>query len=144
MRCEGENPILQRVELAGAEDADVSRFTTGQAELLVPPEICVEMAENAGGLHFDGRHLGDGLHVKAVVGEFVTDFIVVGDDHDLDDDLWDERSIKMQNLNRFALTSGFFCAPRRLLSGSSSPTARKPSCSSLPKMYSDWAHRKGV
>lgn len=42
------------------------------------------------------------------------------------------------------LTSGFFCAPRRLLSGSSSPTARKPSCNSLPNMYRDWAHRKGV
>lgn len=47
------------------------------------------MAENAGGLDFDGSHLGDGLHVETVVGELVTDFVVVSDDHDLDDDLWD-------------------------------------------------------
>lgn len=47
------------------------------------------MAENASGLDLDRRHLSDGLHVEAVVGEFVTDFVVISNDHDLDDDLWD-------------------------------------------------------
>lgn len=55
------------------------------------------MAENAGGLHFDGCHLSDGLNVEAVIGELVTDFVVVSDDHDLDNDLRDE--IYNQNAN---------------------------------------------
>lgn len=56
------------------------------------------MAENAGGLNFDGCHLGDGLHVETVVGELITDLVVVGNDHDLDDDLRDQKSsIKVQS-----------------------------------------------
>lgn len=60
------------------------------------------MAENAGGLDFDGCYLGDGLHVEAVVGELVTDLIIVGDDHDLDDDLRDQRTpITIQSQRQF-------------------------------------------
>lgn len=87
LRCECKNLILQRVQLAGAENANITRFTTSEAELLVAPKICVQMAENTSGLDFNWRHFGNGLDVKSMIGELVADVVVVGNDDDLHDNL---------------------------------------------------------
>lgn len=82
---EGEYAILQRVQLAGAQDAHVPRFAATQAELLVASQISIQVAKYACGLHLDGRHLSDCLHVQVVFGQLVADVIVLGQNHHLHD-----------------------------------------------------------
>lgn len=84
LRSEGEDAILERVQLAGTEDTNVAGLTTAKAELLIPSQIGVQVAENSSRLDFDRGNFGDGLHVNAMLGQLVLDVAVFRQDHHLD------------------------------------------------------------
>lgn len=68
LRSEGKDAILERVQLAGAENAHVARLATAEAKLLVAAEVGVEMAEDTRRLNLDRSYVGDCLDVNAVLG----------------------------------------------------------------------------
>lgn len=68
LRSEGKDAILERVQLAGAENAHVARLATAEAKLLVAAEVGVEMAEDTCRLNLDRSYVGDRLDVNAVLG----------------------------------------------------------------------------
>lgn len=87
LRRERENAILQRVEFTGAEDADIARLAAGESELFVSSKVRVKMTQHTSWLNFNRRHFGDRLNVKSVVSEFISNFIIIGYDDHLHDDL---------------------------------------------------------
>lgn len=45
------------------------------------------MTQNTGRLNFNGSHFRDGLDMKAMIGEFVANVIIIGYDNYLNNDL---------------------------------------------------------
>lgn len=84
---EGENTILERVQLARAQYSHVSRLAAAQSEFLVAAQVSVQVAQHAGRLHLNWRHLSNRLHVQIVFSEFIANVVVFSQNNHLYDNI---------------------------------------------------------
>lgn len=85
LRRKRKDAILQRVQLARAQYTNIARFAAAEAELLVASQISIQVAQHPGRLHLNGCHLSDRLHMEVMLGEFIANVIVLGQNDHLDD-----------------------------------------------------------